>query len=457
MIESAKYTIRQLAGQARGRRRPHVLGQVYFYNGEIDKALEQFDAVNPHSERYPMARHLAGYIYCQLYLREKEKPKATRNEAAMTADREQAMKALNTSVQLQEEKWVKADADARAAHRSEIAPGQIATWKPAMAKAAAAEFQPLIDEVDKSKPKSLETRCSRIFLGGVRAYVATNDLEKAERRRHGAGRPRPRHEDVNEALLRFARLLEKKRKEGGGRRDRRGRSRRSHGSQGPPGGHERNAGQIADEAGLARNVSPMRHGVDRRDQLRRRPGPSGRNAVPAVSETIQENPAFRRIGRPQGPHAIRTLLVHILGKTGQFQAALEQVTKLITEHPTALEPRVEECRLRHAWAMKDPNRFSAPKACRGPPNSLDRITGKKPSEYYEVVYYRGRLLLHAGRHARQEGNKVEAAEAAKKAAQILKSPCSTSLTSMVRTGSRSTATCSANSTGCKVGLRPAKA
>ena len=53
------------------------LGQVYFYNGDIDKALKLFDAVNSKSERYPMARHLVGQTYCQRYLREKQEPKAS--------------------------------------------------------------------------------------------------------------------------------------------------------------------------------------------------------------------------------------------------------------------------------------------------------------------------------------------------------------------------------------------
>ena len=198
-----------------------------------------------------------------------------------------------------------------------------------------------------------------------------------------------------------------------------------------------------------------RHGVDCRDQLRRRPGQSGRNAVPAVSETDQGRRCLQEKRRPHASTRIRTLLVHILGKTGQFQAALDQVTKLIAEQPTALEPRLEECRLRHSWAIDDQNQLlGAQRASEALRSSLDRITG----ETFGILrsrLHRGRLLSHAGpcstRTAKGRGSRGREEGPANPSSRPVQQPIS-----MVRTGSRSIATCSTNSTGCKAGLRPAR-
>ncbi len=457
MIESAEYTIHTWPDKPAADDARMSLGQVYFYNGEIDKALKQFDAVNPKAERYPMARHLAAQTYCQRYLREKEKPKATRNEAAMNADREQAMKALKTSVQLQEEKWVKTDPMPAPLIETKLLLAEL-LLEGGDAKAAAAQFQPLIDAVDKSKPKSLNETMLRIFRGAVRAYVEINDLEKAELAGMVLIDLGPDVEYVNDALLRFARLLEKKRKEAEAAVIAAVVPAEVTAAKNRVAAMNQLLGKLLMKLASRNNVSPVGMvwiaetssavGQDQAAEMQ----------CQRFLKLIQSNPAFRKIAGPNAPTRIRTLLVHILGKTGQFQAALEQVTKLIAEHPTALEPRLEECRLRHSWAEQDPDQvLGAQRVSEALRTSLDRITGKETVGILRGRLHRGRLLSHAGRHARQESlTRPRRPRPRRRGSRSSEPPCSASLISMVRTGLRSTATCSANSTGCKVGLRPAR-
>ena len=412
-----------MARQARGRRRPHDPGKLYLDDGETAKALGQFEAVNPHSDRYGTAKFLAGYVYWRLYIKEKSKPEAARDKAALADDLAKTVNAMSTSVELQHKAWklsgVKEMPTALMDAQSMLAKVYL---EAGAGQKAADQFQPLIDELTKRKPEKLDDTMLQIFLGAVRAYVATNDLEKASVAGMKLVELGPDSEVVNDALLRFAALLDGERKKA-------------------------EAGVIAavDPAEAAAAKQRLAGMNDMLDKLltklasREKVSPKGMIWIAVTSSTVgndkaaetqcqgflkrfKEDTDFRKAAGPQAVTRIRTLLIHILGKTGKFEDAINQVTDLIKEHPSDLEPRMEECRLRHGWAMKVADELvPAEKACEALRNNagLAKVK-KKPPAYYEVVYYEANLLSTEGKQFEKDGKKADAAAAGKKAEQILK-------------------------------------
>ena len=82
----------------------------------------------------------------------------------------------------------------------------------ATASGAGAIYQPLIDKIIKDHPKSLDPTTLRIFLGGVRAYMASNDMEKARNVGILLMDLGPDTDVVNSALVGFAKMVDKERK-----------------------------------------------------------------------------------------------------------------------------------------------------------------------------------------------------------------------------------------------------
>jgi hypothetical protein len=84
-----------------------------------------------------------------------------------------------------------------------------------------------------------------------------------------------------------------------------------------------------------------------------------------------------------------------------------------------LEPLMEKGRILEAWAEKDPAKFNL--AVGHWAMLRNRLQGirKKPDEYYEVLYNVAKCLV---REAEKTNDKAKAADCARKAEQVLKSP-----------------------------------
>jgi tetratricopeptide (TPR) repeat protein len=116
---------------------------------------------------------------------------------------------------------------------------------------------------------------------------------------------------------------------------------------------------------------------------------------------------------------VRTQLIGVLRQSGQFEQALQQANQLIAENPRALEPRMEKGRILEAWAEKEPSRYTeAISHWSNLRNQLQQIRGKKPPEYYDVVY---RVADDLIRDAQTFTDKKAISERAKQAEQVLKS------------------------------------
>jgi hypothetical protein len=98
---------------------------------------------------------------------------------------------------------------------------------------------------------------------------------------------------------------------------------------------------------------------------------------------------------------------------------LAQVDKLIAENPKALEPRMEKGRILEAWSEKVPSHYSEAVAHWSDLRMrLQQVKGKKPPEYYDVMYRVADCLM---RDAQKTSDKQIQMERAKQAEQVLKS------------------------------------
>ena len=189
-----------------------TLGKLYLFNSDAKQALKQFDTVNPKSERYPMALHLAGHTYWQLYLIEKQR----RQEGGKFDE-----KAMDEQPRLGRQQD-----HARATRCSEGGPARRAHAPAADGNRTPlggnqprrgrrqdrlALFQPLIDAA-KGSHAAFDKTMQRIFLGGVSAYMAADDLDKAGKVGMMLIELGPDSDAVNRELVNFAKLLENERR-----------------------------------------------------------------------------------------------------------------------------------------------------------------------------------------------------------------------------------------------------
>ena len=127
---------------------------------------------------------------------------------------------------------------------------------------------------------------------------------------------------------------------------------------------------------------------------------------------------FAKVAAQATPR-VRAQLIGALRREGQFEEALKQVNLLIDEKPRVLEPRMEKGRILEAWAETEPKRYQDAVAHWSDlRNRLQQTRGKKPAEYYEVMYRVADCLV---REAQTSADKREAMERARQAEQVLKS------------------------------------
>ena len=92
---------------------------------------------------------------------------------------------------------------------------------------------------------------------------------------------------------------------------------------------------------------------------------------------------------------IRSQLIALLRSDGKFEEALAQVEALLKDQPNALEPLLEKGNILQTLAEKDPNRYDeAVQWWTRIRLKLASAPGKKPAEYYEVIYNCA-VCLHA--------------------------------------------------------------
>ncbi len=377
-------------------------GQAKLVAGEVRGAIAIFERVNPKSERYAAAMHLAGQCYWHLYLTElTNAAPGSQPTAEMIADRDKAITCLRLAIKLLDDR-AKTDVTQRSRlFDAALLLGEIYYHGGQMSEAAKI-YEPLIEAVGDGKIEASDPRAARVYAGALRAFCALGWVDEASGLSSVLLEKCPDTPAVNDALVEFVRLL----------------SSDHHKADASP-------RPVATQSLLARTLV----GLSQRQELSfgqmmfvgETLGALGMSAEASrefqnILKRTQTDAEFARHAE-KGMTRLRTELLKVLRHDGKFDEALRQVEQLIRDNPRALEPLMEKGRILEAWAENDPARFD--QAVNHWVTVRMRLQGlrKKPAEYYEVMYHVARCLV---REAETSTDPAARADRAKKAEQVLK-------------------------------------
>lgn len=365
----------------------------------FDEALQKLEAVNPRSERRPLADQIAGQLHWRNYALEKAKPEAERDNKLMEAERTKAEEQLANSLQAQHKQVGKNEEWPEQLIETQLMLGDLKMDKGEF-KEAAALFQPVVDEFKQHKPQTLNRTVLRAFTLAVRAYNGLGDFAKsgatAESLLDLGETDTP---DVNAISVNFVRLLAEEYK----LVDLELLEQKATGIP-------KQATEVK-LAGLKENLTKLLEKLANK-QNHTLPGvifmgdTSARIGNTEIAEKLYKR-ALEQVDKekeaeknnPQAPAGaansvakaiprIRAQLVGLMIQKGQFAEGVVEIDKLIDEQPNALEPKIVKCRLLQGWAEKDPKHFKeAENAWGSVRNMLSKVRkNPKPPEYFECNY-----------------------------------------------------------------------
>ncbi len=389
-----------------------AIAQASLVRGEVDAALEAFQAVSDRSERYPVAQSLAAQTFWRRYLTEKQKG-AQADKDLMAADRKRALEHVTVSVE-RFKKVAEAGKPLTKQHlEAQLLLGEIKLDQ-GEAKEAAALLQPLVDQVKAEKPTALDFVMLRIFFGAAQAYLAIGDIAHATDvglilAELGADAP-----PINALLVRFVRVLD-------------GECRKAEAavteaqSKNDEKAHQAALARLksAQETvgGLLKKLAQRKQlGVPDVLYLADQCAAVGMNdeaaaLLQAVIDLAQQGDAMAQKALPRA----RSRRVAQLRKEGKYEQAIEQVEQLIKENPRALDPQMERARILQAWAEQDPAQFDKAVAqWHFIRNLIEPHRKKFLREYYEVIYNAADCLrIQAEKAADRQTAVAKAIEGAK--------------------------------------------
>ncbi|MHB1036939.1 MAG: hypothetical protein ACYC35_20095 [Pirellulales bacterium] len=416
LVKVADFTVKTWPARAEADDARMALGQGCLVRGETDKAIAVFEQVNSKSDRYPIALHLAGQSYWRGYLLEKAKPDASRDAAALAANRAKALERLTSSLDLQRKTVEAGKPLPRAVMETQLLLAEV-HLEGGQADKAAPLLQPLVDAFKGAKNQSLDNLTLRTFVAAVRAYVALADLAKAGEvatvlTESGGDIP-----EVNSVLVGFARQLHAELKAAQGVVE---------------GAGVANTDPKAVEAAQKKLTSTQDILVKVLEQLAKRQqntlagmvfigdtcaelrmSDKAREQYQRILKKAADDPALTQT-YAKALTRTRAQLVGLLRSEGKFDEAGKEVDVLIKDNPRALEPLMEKGRILQAQAETDPKHYDAAVGHWTKLRTMLARMQRKPPEYYEVIYNTAFCL--AGQSDRS-GDKTKAAQSE----QLLKS------------------------------------
>jgi hypothetical protein len=397
-----------------------TLGQAYLVSGEVEKALKQFDSVNPKSERYASALRFFGQTNWHLYLLEKRKE--AHDDKALAAYRDKAVTAIAQSVELQHKAMTLNSAMPRPLQETQLLLAEM-RLEENDPKASAVLFQPLIEDIQKQKPDSLDENMLRIFLGAVKAYMGAGDLDKAGAVGMVLIELGPDTDKVNAALVQFAKLVEGERKKADAAVTQAVSASEIDAAKAHLAAMDTLLGKLLTKLAAREKISAA--GMVWIAETSRTVGldDPAEQQCEKFLQRLKDDPDFKEKAGKAAPR-VGSLLIRIQVDKGKFKEASEQVKELMKTNPRALEPRLVDCRVSQAWAEKDPTKFAEAV------NKWDTLRrqlekakkkGKLPPEFFEVAYYEAVCLGNEAQRLDKKGQKTDAADMASKGEKILKS------------------------------------
>ena len=379
--ESTELLLKQFPQHAEADDARIARGKLKLIQGDANGAVEIFKSVNPVSDRYPVALQLAGATHWSLYVDGKRRSDNTavshRKTAVELLQQSLAEFRKNTGVgqgpALQETQLLLAEMHLE---QNETAP-------------ALPLLQPLVDNLKSKQLTSLDRTSLRILVSALRTYAAENQSQQAVEVGQlllTVGDDLP---VVNGVLIEFAKIVradwkktanellaaEESKEEG-----------RINNAKLAETASRESVTKVLAQLGTRKQIdlggivflAESSQDLGQNDKAREQ--------FQAILDRAASDPAFAKVAS-KATTRIRSQLIGLLRSDGKFEEALAQVEALLKEQPNALEPLMEKGHILQTLAEKDPKRYDeAVQWWTRLRLKLASAPGKKPGEYYEVIY-----------------------------------------------------------------------
>lgn len=393
-------------------------GQAKLFDNEVQEAIDIFERVNPKSARYPQAMYFSGQNYARLYLVEKNKPGEQRDDARIADYRGKAVERLGAGLDVLTKQVEPGEPLPEYFLESQLLLAQLHA-DAGNQQEAAALYQPLIEIIKADRPEEFDRATVGIFLGGVRAYAALGQFDKAGETAGLLIELGPDVQKVNDVLVGFAALLDNERKkavavvtelEATTKKAETEAAKRQLASVGKLLGDmllklsQRKEVSLWGMVFIADGLNKIGKTAEASSQYQK------------IIGRAESDPEFAEKAK-KAMTRVRAQLIGLLRKEGKFAEALEQVDQLIKDNPRALEPLMEKGRILEGWAEIEPKRYGGAIAHWVKIRNRLQAMRKKPAEYYDVMYNVAACLVREAELSEDNATKLDRA---KKAEQVLK-------------------------------------
>ena len=199
-------------------------------------------------------------------------------------------------------------------------------------KTAAALFQPLIDAA-KASHAAFDKTMQRIFLGGVRAYMAADDLDKAGKVGMTLIELGPDSDAVNRELVNFAKLLENERRKADAALTKAASGPETEAAKTRLAAMNNVLGKVLAKLASREEISAA--GMVWIAETSSKVGldDAAEKQCNLFLKRVNEDPVFKKKGGAKAVTKVRTILIAILVKREKFQQALQETEELMKAQP----------------------------------------------------------------------------------------------------------------------------
>ena len=379
--ESTELLLKQFPQHAEADDARIARGKLKLIQGDANGAVEIFKSVNPVSDRYPVALQLAGATHWSLYVDGKR-----RSDNTAVSHRKTAVELLQQS--LAEFRKNTGVGQGPALQETQLLLAEMHLEQNETA-AALPLLQPLVDNLKSKQLTSLDRTSLRILVSALRTYAAENQSQQAVEVGQlllTVGDDLP---VVNGVLIEFAKIVradwkktanellaaEESKEEG-----------RINNAKLAETASRESVTKVLAQLGTRKQIdlggivflAESSQDLGQNDKAREQ--------FQAILDRAASDPAFAKVAS-KATTRIRSQLIGLLRSDGKFEEALAQVEALLKEQPNALEPLMETGNILQTLAEKNPQRYDeAVQWWTRLRLKLASAPGKKPGEYYEVIY-----------------------------------------------------------------------
>jgi tetratricopeptide (TPR) repeat protein len=387
--EIAEDMIRRWPDKAEADDARIALGQASLVRGEYAAACAAFEEVNPRSARYAAAMFL-----WRRYLIGRSNAGSTAELEALIPQRDKAEQQLRASLELHRQA-----AGANPALADQVTDAQLLLAElqlEAGRPGEAAELVgPLAEAVASGQPKPLANTQLRVLLAAARAQAALEQFDKLAASVRLVADLGQDNATVNGVLNTMFKLLVDTWKQA----EADAIEARTASDSSALATAE--AAAVARKKFVADALPPLTlraqntlaaqiYIADTASQLGE--SDTARNLYQSILGRADNDSDFKQANE-NALTRIRAELVGLLRQKGQFSEALAEVETLIEKYPNALEPLMEKGRVLQGWADIEPQRFNDAVAHWTTLRTRLAHIGRKPPEYYEVVYNAANCLF----------------------------------------------------------------